>query len=261
MTILDKIVASKYSEVKLKKKLHPVAVMEQSVFFNRKPLLLSKALLAEGSSGIIAEYKRRSPSAGVINDKLLPQNVCHEYMNAGASAVSVLTDTEFFGGSSADLVNVREEIDIPVLRKDFIIDEYQVVEARSIGADVILLIAEILSPGRLGELYDFAGSMGLEVLVEIHDEKSIASIPPGAAMIGINSRNLRDFTVGFGNIKRLISLLPADCIKVAESGIRSVGDMLKLRESGFNAFLIGECFMRSNNPGEICRTFADSLKK
>lgn len=260
MTILEKIVARKRNEVEERKKLCPVAVLEKSANFHRKPLSLKASILCEGSTGIIAEFKRRSPSAGIINETAHPEEVCRQYMDAGSSAVSVLTDHDFFGGSSDDLLNARQHVTSPVLRKDFIIDEYQIVEARSIGADAVLLIAELHIAPRLVQLHDFAVSLGLEVLLEIHDEKSIPGIPYNAEIIGINSRNLATFSVNHDHPEKIIRLLPEKVVKVAESGIRSVSDYLSLKNAGFDAFLIGECFMKAEDPGGACKAFIDEIR-
>ena len=260
MNILDKIIASKYREVEERKVLYPVSELQKSKFFKNKPLSLKKEILRAGSLGIIAEFKRCSPSAGIINETSLVWKVCAEYIEAGSSAVSVLTDTEFFGGSTNDLTDVRLKINQPVLRKDFIIDEYQIIEARANGADAILLIAELHRAERLEQLHNFARSIGLEVLMEIHDDKNISCIPPDAEIIGINSRNLGTFSVNLEHLNRIIQLLPDKTVKVAESGIRSVNDYLDLRNAGFDAFLIGEFFMRTANPGLTCRKFIDEIR-
>jgi indole-3-glycerol phosphate synthase len=210
--------------------------------------------------GIIAEFKRRSPSKGIINDFALPVRVCNDYILAGSSAVSVLTDFVFFGGSSGDLINVRKCEHFPVLRKDFIIDEYQIIEARSIGADAVLLIAELHSKKRIDQLHRLALSLELEVLVEVHDEKNISNIPYDSQMVGINSRNLASFNVDLNHPEHLVDLLPDNVVKVAESGIRSVSDYLNLKRAGFDAFLIGEMFMNTPDPGESCEKFINELK-
>jgi indole-3-glycerol phosphate synthase len=261
MTILDQIVAAKKLEVEERKSFCPVSVLEKSIFFLEKPRSLKSHLLREGSFGIISEFKRKSPSAGIINESSVAREVCSEYSEAGSSAVSVLTDSEFFGGSSDDLTEVRKQIVFPVLRKDFIIDEYQIIEARAIGADAVLLIAEIHKAEKLAELYRFACSFGLEVLVEVHDEKNISRIPDEAQIVGINSRNLGSFSVNLDHLSTLIQRLPENSLKVAESGIKSVSDYLKLKDAGFNAFLIGEFFMRTTNPGRACKEFIDALRE
>lgn len=261
MTILDQIVANKYLEVKERKSLYPVNVLEKSVFFQQRPLSLKQNLLREELFGIIAEFKRRSPSKGIINENALPEKVCNEYIQAGSSAVSVLTDSKFFGGSSADLINARKLNHIPVLRKDFIVDEYQIIEARSIGADAVLLITRLHQSERIEQLHRFANSLDMEVLVEVHDEKDFSRIPYDAQLIGINSRNLASFDVDHGHLARLVHLIPPDVVKVAESGIKSPSDYIKIKDAGFNGFLIGELFMNTADPGNACKTFISKLKK
>lgn len=260
MSILDQIVAAKNLEVEERKSFCPASVLEKSVYFHEKTRSLKSHLIREGSLGIISEFKRKSPSAGIINESGIAREICIEYSKAGASAISVLTDSEYFGGSSDDLTEVRRKVTCPVLRKDFIIDEYQIIEARAIGADAILLIAEIHSAEKLAELYRFAGSLGLEVLVEVHDEKNISRIPDDAQIVGINSRNLASFSVDLEHLSMLIHRLPEDSVKVAESGIKSVTDYINLKNAGFNAFLIGEYFMRTSYPGKTCREFIDSVR-
>ncbi len=261
MNILEEIAAYKYKEVEARKALHSISTLESSPLFNRQPLSLKQSLLAEGSSGIIAEFKRKSPSRGIINASSRPEEVCAEYINAGASAVSVLTDEKFFGGTSEDLMNVRNRIDAPILRKDFIVDEYQIIEARSIGADAVLLIAELHESDRLGQLFDFASSLELEVLVEVHDEKNISRIPAGADIVGINSRNLASFEVDLSHLARIINLLPGNAVKIAESGISSFTDYNNLKNAGFDAFLMGEYFMKTHDPGKTCEIFISELRR
>jgi indole-3-glycerol phosphate synthase len=261
MTILDQIVARKYMEVEERKFHYPVSALEKSTFFRNKPASLKDELLRDGSLGIIAEFKRKSPSKGNINENALARDVCHEYIEAGSSAVSVLTDSDFFGGSSGDLTDVRMHVDCPVLRKDFIIDEYQIIEARSIGADAVLLITELHPAGRIERLFRFARSLEMEVLIEIHDKENIGLIPYDAEIIGINSRDLTSFRVNSGPLSELIHFLPGNVVKVAESGIKSVTDYVNLKNAGFNAFLIGEYFMSTTNPGRTCKTFIDALRQ
>ncbi len=261
MTILDQIVAYKYREVEECKSHYPANMLEKSIYFQKRPKSLRKALLREELFGIIAEFKRKSPSRGIMNESALPGKVCLEYLQAGSSAVSVLTDSEFFGGSSADLMNARKYIDCPVLRKDFIVDEYQIIEARSIGADAVLLITELHQAARLEQLHRFARSLEMEVLVEVHDKKNISRIPYDAQLIGINSRNLASFRVNLNHLAKLVHHLPPEVVKVAESGIKSAADYLNFKNEGFNAFLIGELFMNTPDPGKTCETFIKELKK
>ena len=260
MSILQEIAAYKYREVDERKTLFSISSLEKSPLFNRNTLSLMQSLTAEGSSGVIAEFKRRSPSRGIINAASRPEEVCQAYIKAGASAVSVLTDEKFFGGSSEDLMNVRKRIDSPILRKDFIVDEYQIIEARSIGADAVLLIAELHEADRLAQLFDFAGSLELEVLVEVHDEKNISRIPSGTEIVGINSRNLASFEVDLSHSSRIIDLLPKDALKVSESGISSFDDYWNLKNAGFDAFLVGEYFMKTHDPGKTCEKFISVLR-
>lgn len=259
MNILEQIVGRKHQEVIGQKSSVSISYLEKSCFFWSECRSFRKCLLQDGSAGIIAEFKRRSPSAGIINADAIPAETGIAYQNAGASAVSVLTDHDFFGGSLADLTDVRESIDLPVLRKEFIIDEYQVVESKSIGADAILLISGIIPDKALDSLFTLATSLGMEVLVEIHDEKDISSIPHKAGLVGINSRNLSDFSVNKSSVARLIKKLPSGLTIIAESGIRSVTDYHFLRDAGFDGFLIGEHFMRNDDPGAACKSFVDSI--
>lgn len=260
MNILDQIVEVKYREAKERKERVPISELEKSIYFYEPSRSLKAYICADGSSGIIAEFKRRSPSAGIINERASVQKVTIDYQNSGCSAISVLTDRDFFGGSSEDLAEARKSAKIPVLRKDFIVDEYQIIESRSIGADAILLIAEIHSAKRLNELFRFAMSVGLEVLLEIHDKVNIEKIPYDTELIGINSRDLTSFNINSGHLASMVKLLPRNSLKVAESGIRSADDYIGLKKSGFNGFLIGEHFMRSTEPGEACRKFLEEVR-
>lgn len=260
MTILDQIITHKYREVEERKSLYPVKMLEKSLYFQRVPISLINAIQKNDLHGIIAEFKRKSPSKGIMNEFALSDKVCLEFLQAGSSAVSVLTDSEFFGGSSDDLISARNNINCPVLRKDFIVDEYQIIEARSIGADAILLISEIHQAAKLEQLHRFARSLEMEVLVEVHDKRNITRIPYDAQLVGINSRNLASFSVDIENLSQMIHLLPQEVVKVAESGIKSAADYKNLKNAGFDAFLIGELFMNTNDPGSACKTFISELK-
>lgn len=259
MNRLDEIVASKKREVAEKRELYPIKLLERSIYFNTPPLSLKTYIMRPDLNGIIAEFKRKSPSKGTINEFSKPDQVCLQYMQAGASALSVLTDKEFFGGASDDLIAARKFNYCPILRKDFIIDEYQVVESKSIGADAILLIAEILTKKELAELSDLASSLGLEVLHEVHSRKSIDKLPSQVSIVGINNRNLNTFHVSINHAASLVSNLPGDVVKVAESGITSPEMLLTLKSIGFNGFLIGEKFMREASPGKACQAFINRL--
>jgi indole-3-glycerol phosphate synthase len=258
MNILDKIVDYKRSEVARRKAEIPSGILENGPFFSRKPLSLKAFLTDSVKTGIIAEFKRRSPSKGVINDRVDVQDVTRAYTAAGASCLSVLTDQEFFGGSNADLMTARVNA-VPILRKDFMIDEYQILEAKSIGADVILLIAACLSPAEVKQLAVFAKSLELEVLLEIHNEAELAHICEETELVGVNNRDLKTFTVDVDRSIRLSEKIPAGKITIAESGISRVETILHLKNAGFSGFLIGENFMKEKDPGAAFGKFVQEL--
>jgi len=259
MNILDQIIQQKRSEVEDRKKKVSISELEKGVYFDRATLSLKESLEKRNSTGIIAEFKRRSPSKGVINDKADIIDVTTAYFESGASALSVLTDKNFFGGSDEDLVEARIN-QIPILRKDFIINEYQVTEAKSIGADVILLIAACLSPKEVKRLATFAKSLGLEVLLELHDERELEHICDETELIGINNRNLKTFEVNIEQSLIMGQKIPGDKIKIAESGISSVDDIMMFKENGFKGFLIGELFMKEADPTIAFAEFVNSLR-
>jgi indole-3-glycerol phosphate synthase len=260
MTILDKIIEHKRKEVEEAKKRVSVKELMYYRHFDKLVPSLKEYILNSGKSGIIAEHKRRSPSKGIINDKVNVTDVVKGYEVAGASAVSVLTDSEFFGGSNDDLTTARDAISIPILRKDFIIDPYQVYEAKAIGASAILLIAAVLTPGETKELGSLASYLGMEVLMEFHDESELDRMNSYVDAAGINNRNLKTFEVDLNKSVELAEKLPADIPKVAESGISSVEDILFLRSKGFSGFLIGENFMKNEDPGKACEEFSLNLQ-
>ena len=261
MNILEEIVANKKKEVAGNMELYPTKLLEKSIYFQAAPVSLRKYMLRPDLHGIIAEFKRKSPSRGMINEFASPSTVCLGYMQAGASALSVLTDSTYFGGSKNDLLMARRNNYCPILRKDFIIDEYQVIESRSIGADAILLIADILPADRIKSLFELASSLGMEVLFEIHGENEIDRLPVGARVVGVNSRNLRSFQVDADHAASLAGKLPAGVIKVAESGIDSPDAYNKLRDAGYCGFLIGERFMREANPAKACQQFINAINR
>lgn len=261
MNILDKIVADKRKEVDLKKSLITLPQLEASVMMERTSVSLA-ASLRKSNTGIIAEHKRRSPSKSVINQNLNVQDVAKGYANAGVCGMSVLTDGKYFGGSLDDLVLARASVNIPLLRKEFIIDEYQIVEAKAYGADVILLIAAILSREEIKTLSETAKSMGLDVLLEVHNEEELQkSIMPSLDMLGVNNRNLKTFEVSLDTSKSLSEQIPDDFVKVSESGISSIGAIQELKEFGYKGFLIGENFMKTDDPGTSAKAFIDELNK
>jgi indole-3-glycerol phosphate synthase len=259
MQILEKIINAQRAEVQKRKSASPVPALEKSRYFPLTPRSLSSAVIK--GSGIIAEFKKRSPSRGIINAHALPGVVCQGYFDAGASAVSVLTNRQFFGGSNDDIPRVRETCDGVILRKEFIIDEYQVVESKSLGADAILLIAAILTGPQMTVLSRLALSLGMEVLFEIHTRGEADKLPGEARLIGINSRNLDNFNVDTGIPKEIIESLPPHCIKIAESGIHTPQMLLELGKEGFNGFLIGELFMKEQDPGASCRQFIRDVNR
>lgn len=261
MTILDQIVADKRKEVTESKELYPVKLLERSTFFDTKPVSLKRYILRPDLHGIIAEFKRKSPSKGMINEFARPGQVCLGYMQAGASALSVLTDTPYFGGSKNDLIIARKNNYCPILRKEFIVDEYQILESRSIGADAILLIVDILTDAELNGFFTLAHSLNMEVLFEVHDASGIARLPSDAQIVGVNSRNLENFSVNTDHAISMVELLPKTVVKVAESGINSPDVYNTFRESGYCGFLIGEHFMKEPNPGKACELFISTLKK
>jgi len=259
MNILDKIVFDKRKEVSLRKSLIPVKQLEQSVLFDRPENSLANAL-RNSSSGIIAEHKRRSPSKSEINQDLNVQDIATGYENAGVCGMSVLTDAKYFGGSLDDLLLARASTKFPLLRKEFIIDEYQLLEAKAYGADVILLIAAILTREEIKSLSKFAKSLQLNVLLEVHDEEELQkSIMPSLDMLGVNNRNLKTFEVSLKTSKSLSDLIPNDFVKVSESGISSIEAIKDLKDYGYKGFLIGENFMKTSNPGESAKDFINQL--
>ncbi len=260
MNILDKIVADKRKEVALKKGLIPVSQLEHSVLFDRPENSLTHAL-RNSRSGIIAEHKRRSPSKSEINQNLNVQDVALGYENAGVCGMSVLTDAKYFGGSLDDLILVRAATNFPLLRKEFILDEYQLLEAKAYGADVILLIAAILTRAEIKSLSEFAKSLHLNVLLEVHNKEELdKSIMPSLDMLGVNNRNLKTFEVSLETSKSLAKLIPDDFVKVSESGISTIKAIKDLKTYGYEGFLIGENFMKTSNPGENAKSFINQLE-
>ncbi|GAB0157437.1 indole-3-glycerol phosphate synthase TrpC [Chryseobacterium sp. Alg-005] len=247
MTILDKIVERKKEEIKVSRSKTSVEELKNSRFFGRRPLSLKESI--KNRSGIIAEFKRQSPSKGIINDQVSPLEVITAYEKFGASGISILTDKDFFGGSFDDVLKVREHINTPILRKDFMIDEYQFYEAKSIGADVVLLIASCLSPAQVEEFTDLSHELGLEVLLEIHTEEELKHCNTKIDLVGINNRNLNDFKVDLQHSVQLKNQLPENILSIAESGIYNIEDFRYLKEQGFDGFLMGEYFMRNESPG------------
>lgn len=259
MTILDKIITDKKREVELKRKLIPTSQLENSVLFGARTYSLSK-ILRNNVTGIIAEHKRRSPSKSVISNDFSVEEVVLGYQNAGVSGISVLTDGKYFGGSLDDLILAKASVNIPLLRKEFIIDEYQILEAKAHGADVILLISAVLTRQEIKQLSEFAHSLGLEVLLEVHNKEELEkAILPSLDMIGVNNRNLKTFEVSLDFSKELAKHIPDEFVKVSESGISSIEAIKELQPYGYQGFLIGENFMKTENPGKAASDFIKNL--
>ncbi|MDD2437051.1 MAG: indole-3-glycerol phosphate synthase TrpC [Massilibacteroides sp.] len=231
-----------------------------------RPTRSMRNALAVSSSGIIAEFKRRSPSKGWLHPYASVGDVVPAYERAGASVCSILTDSEFFGGSLGDLQTARHLVDLPLLRKDFIIDPYQLYQARVMGADAILLIASVLSSAQCAELAELAHTLGMEVLLEVHSEEELDHLNKYVDMLGVNNRNLGSFHTDVANSFRLASEMKAVGIKkgfepllISESGLKEASMLKELRAAGFRGFLIGETFMRGVNPGEVLNDLINEL--
>ncbi len=259
-TILDKIVAHKKTEVEAAKARFSYMFLEESEYFTRETHLFRDFLLDPARTGIIAEFKRKSPSKGIINDEVTVEEVTKGYNAAGASALSVLTDRNFFMGQKRDLTKARRVNNIPLLRKDFMIDEYQIVEAKAIGADIILLIAAILTPAQIKMFAALAKSLNLNVLLEVHNlEELERSIDGNLDAIGVNNRNLADFSVSVETSYRLAEHIPAEFLKISESAISNPQTIKELKQAGFNGFLVGENFMKEADPGKAMAEFVKEL--
>jgi indole-3-glycerol phosphate synthase len=259
MNILDKIIAHKKIEVAAAKALVSLQELQQAPNFSRPVFSMKQFLLDEAKTGIIAEFKRKSPSKGIINDKATVEEVTAAYTLHGASALSVLTDEDFFGGSKEDLIKARVN-NIPILRKDFIIDVYQIAEAKAMGADVILLIAACLTPLQVKELATYANSLQLEVLLELHTEEELGHICDETVIVGINNRDLKTFTVDINRSIALSKKLPSGKIKIAESGINNIETIRTFKNEGYHGFLIGENFMKEPDPTIAFAHFVHQLK-
>lgn len=260
MNILDKIIETKKLEVAQRKKQVTTEKLKTSAGFNRNCLSLKKALSDPSSIGIIAEFKTKSPSKGIINPDADVVAITKGYSGAGARCLSVLTDYEYFGGSAENLVRARAANPLtPILRKDFMIDSYQVFEAKSWGADVILLIAACLEKKEAILLAETAKSLGLEVLMEVHDANELEIVNDWVDFVGINNRNLKTFEVNIQTSVRLASLIPERFIKVSESGIEKPETINYLKTIGYKGFLIGETFMKTTDPGLACKKFIEKL--
>ncbi len=260
MDILSEIVSNKRKEVAASKEFYPVKLLENSLYFESKPVSLKKYLLREDKSGVIAEIKRQSPSKGQINPHVSVERISIGYMQAGASGLSVLTDKNYFGGTPEDLKVARSFNFCPILRKDFMLDEYQIIEAKSIGADVILLIAAVLDKSEIEKLGGLAQSLGMEVLLEVHNQEELErSITDKVDLIGVNNRNLKTFETNVQTSYDLADQIPSEFVKVSESGIADPETIKQLKQYGYEGFLIGETFMKSGRPEKAAKEFIRQL--
>ncbi|MFO7869063.1 MAG: indole-3-glycerol phosphate synthase TrpC [Bacteroidales bacterium] len=255
MNILDEIVAKRKQDVAKRKQEKSLPELEKSPFFQRSVISASSYITAPEKSGIIAEHKRASPSKGIINNTLSVIDVTTAYEKAGASCISILTEEHYFKGSAQDIREVRDSVSIPILRKDFIVNEYQIVEAKALGADFILLIAAYLSQEQIRHYTQLAHSLDLEVLCEIHTQSEVDKCIPEINIIGVNNRNLKDFSVDIEHSIALLEHIPASFVRISESGISNPETVIRLKSKGFDGFLMGENFMKHNAPGKACAQF------
>jgi len=259
MNILEKIVSKKKVEVAQAKEKVSLKQLEDSELFSRPVNSLEHLLRTKNGYGIIAEFKRKSPSKGIINAGAKVEEIVPGYIRAGASAASILTDNAFFGGTLEDLRKARSSTDRTLLRKEFIIDKYQIAESKSLGADIILLIAAVLTAKEINEYASYAKMLNMEILLELHDESELDKVSEQVTFLGINNRNLKTFEVDLQQSVRMARKMPKDFIKVSESGLRTAEDIILLRKYGFQAFLIGENFMAHEDPVLACQEFIKEL--
>ncbi len=252
MTILEEICNQQRKDVDLQKKIIPIDQLKRyNLFKKTERLSMKKSILDPNKTGVIAEYKRKSPSKGVINDANSATEMAMAYEQGGASAISILTNQKYFDGSIEYVFEAKKSTSLPVLRKEFIVDEYQIVEAEVIGADAILLICEVLTKEEIKNFTACAHDLGLEVLLELHSQDQVEKIPAEVDMVGVNNRDLHTFEVDFERSIALLEDLPTNAVKIAESGIRTTEEMIYLYEAGFDGFLIGETFMKQDNPPQF----------
>lgn len=257
--ILSEIIAHKKEEVAVQQERLPLSVLEKRLSTTDSRFYSLKRALENSSSGIIAEFKRRSPSKGWLFQTADVNEITKAYALAGASALSVLTDQKYFGGTMDDLLQATAGVKIPVMRKEFIVDEYQLFEARLSGASAVLLIAAAITKEECQRFTELARQLGLEVLLELHDEREVDHIGPYNSLVGINNRNLGSFVTDLQKSFRMADLLPKEAVWVSESGISDAGIVKELRQAGYQGFLIGEHFMKSGNPGQSLKDFIDSI--
>ncbi len=257
--ILNRIIADKKLEIRQRMIETPVGHLEKSPYFQRIPISLKESLMNKKASGIIAEFKRMSPSAGRINRNADPVDITQGYINAGATAISVLTDRKYFGGTRDDLMRAREVNQCPILRKDFMIDEYQVLEAKAIGADAILLIASVLDNSTIIGLAKLAHSVGLEVLLEVSEKSELACLNECIDLLGVNNRNLKKMETDVETSIDMAGKIPDEFLKISESGIHDPETINYQKRLGYKGFLIGEYFMKHENPAKACRKFIEKI--
>lgn len=260
MNILQSIVQKKEEEVAFRKRFTSADDLVKKPLFDRKCLSLSSSITSCTNGGIIAEFKRKSPSKPNFRLEANVSTITSAYCRAGAAALSILTDKTFFGGDEVDILTARSLNEIPILRKDFIIDEYQILEAKSIGADAILLIAEVLSKAEIIRFSTLATECGMEVLFELNHVDQIFKYADSIQLIGVNNRNLKDFTTNIQTSLDLLPKLPLDSIKISESGLQDVHNLALLFKKGFQGFLIGESLMKASDPGIALKELKISLK-
>lgn len=265
MDILEEIVAYKRTEVEHQKQQLPPALLyrqvEDIIASGKAPLRSMKGSLAASQSGIIAEFKRKSPSKGWIKEEGKAEVIPESYSKNGASAISILTDEKYFGGQPEFVATARPHVQCPILRKDFIVDEYQLYHARAIGADAVLLIAADLSQEECGRLASKAHELGLETLLEVHSESELDHVSGHIDMVGVNNRHLGTFHTDVQTSYALAEKLPKDILLVSESGISSPATVRELRQAGYRGFLIGETFMKTPNPGDALRQFVEEVER
>lgn len=254
-TILDRILEEKRREVAEQKKTVMLGQLKDSRFYSRRRLSMSRALAQAIPAGIIAEFKRKSPSKGFIKENASVGEIVSGYARAGAAVCSVLTDRLFFAGGAEDLMTARKAVEIPLLRKDFVVDGYQLHQAAAWGADAVLLIAAALKKGQCRELACQARELGLEVLLEVHGEDELEYISPEVNMVGVNNRNLKTFHTDVAVSLQLAGMMPAGVVRVSESGIDVPETVSRLKQAGYDGFLIGERFMREPDPGMALKDF------
>ena len=260
MKILDKIVRDKKLEVDKLSSNSSIKELESSSLFSRQCISLKDSIL-KSSGGIICEFKRRSPSNNNINYKSNISEVVKGYQKAGAAGLSILTNKQYFDGDIQDILKIRDIASIPILRKEFIVSEYQIIEAKSIGSDAILLIASILSKEEIKNYSLLAKDIGLEVLFEIHDNEELEKLSgENIDIIGVNNRNLDTLEIDLQNSVDLYNKIPNSFVKISESGISKVESILKLREVGYQGFLIGENFMKTDDPFESANNFIKEVE-